>query len=190
MGNASAPNLILGVDPAWLLLGAGPGSVSIWTKHLPTTLEKLHALENCLIESCRNLGSKGQRLFCARSDYPHKKEHLYLQICPPLTAFECVNFLYNWLPHIILKQKIMYNISLAEISRMKYEVNIPFSFVYLNGHILLLSAKPSPSFFLWSNYKWNKLLIPLSIILRSMTWKCLHKDFQSAYFLSCIWYNL
>ena len=47
--------------------------------------------------------------------------------------------------HIILKQRITH-ISHAEISRMKNEVSIPFSFVYLNGHILL-SPKPSPSVF-------------------------------------------
>lgn len=46
---------------------------------------------------------------------------------------------------IILKQTIKYDVFLGEISRMKNEMNIPFPFVYLNGHILLLSAKPSPS---------------------------------------------
>lgn len=49
--------------------------------------------------------------------------------------------------HIILKQTIKYDVLLGEISRMKNEMSIPFSFVYLNGHILLLSAKPSPSVF-------------------------------------------
>ena len=65
---------------------------------------------------------------------------------PDLQLSECFFFPFTTHSHLILKQRITH-ISLAEISRMKNEVNIPFSFVYLNGHILLLSPKPSPSVF-------------------------------------------
>lgn len=85
---------------------------------------------------------QGWRLLCAGSDYQHKEETLYLQICHHI---ERIYFVI--ISHIILKQRIQYNIFLEEISSMKNEVNILFSFVYLDGHILLLSAKPSPSVF-------------------------------------------
>ena len=64
----------------------------------------------------------------------------------PIYSFQNFFFPFTTHSHIILKQRITH-ISLAEISRMKNEVNIPFSFVYLSGHILLLSPKPSPSVF-------------------------------------------
>lgn len=122
--------------------------------HQNTTSPNNHAetaqlWRNALLESCRNLGSKAQRMLCAASDYHPKRGHLCLQICPQFTAFRMCFFfffLYDSFTYYPSEHRIMH-ISLAEISRMKNEVNIPFSFVYLNGHILLLSPKPSPSVF-------------------------------------------
>ena len=70
-------------------------------------------------------------------------------ICKLSPTYSLQNMLFSFRidSHVILKQRIKHNIFLAEISGMKNEVNIPFSFVYLSGHILLLSAKPSPSVF-------------------------------------------
>lgn len=63
VGNTPASNLISRADPTWPLLVAGPGPVFIWTKQLLTTLEEPHRLgRSTLLESCRTLGSEGQRL--------------------------------------------------------------------------------------------------------------------------------
>lgn len=131
---------------------AAPGGRTWVCIHLNTTspnnpAETTQAWRNALLESCRNLGSKAQRLLYAASDYHSKRGHLCLQICPRFTAFRTCFFFFSFSTHshIILKQRITH-ISHAEISRMKNEVSIPFSFVYLNGHILL-SPKPSPSVF-------------------------------------------
>lgn len=144
VGNAPASNLVSYADPTWLLLGAGPGPVFRRTKQLLRTLEKPHRLR---AEPCQKVAglSKGRRLFHGGSmsitGGPTSAIH------PLLRAFK-ICLLPLSLTHILFfRRRSVLFFFLSEISRTANEMNIPFPFVYLNGHILLPSAEPSPSVF-------------------------------------------
>ena len=87
----------------WPSMAASGGRIWVCI-HQNTTSPNNHAetaqlWRNALLESCRNLGSKAQRMLCAASDYHPKRGHLCLQICPQFTAFRMCFFFFSFTTH-------------------------------------------------------------------------------------------
>lgn len=126
-----------------------------------TTLEKLHSPARKL-QDWRPQGPKGWSILDLTISI---RGNLFIcEFVPYLEYSECAYFLCNWLTYYSLAEDLG-SIFLREISKMKNEHS--FSLCLLKRSHPPIQCKAITICFLWSNYKWNKLLIPLSIILRS-----------------------